>query len=580
MLCALYEVMYVTVVPNRNSPPAVLLRESYREDGKVKNRTLSNLSKWPDEKVAALTRVLKGERLVSIKEAFEIQRSLPHGHVVAVRGVLRRLGLHKLFAARRSRSRDLVEAMVVARILHPGSKLATARGVDDITAFSSLGDELELGEVEVHELYEALDWLLTRQPTIEKQLASRHLHEGSLALYDLSATHFEGRTCPLAKLGYPRGSKKGKLQVNFGLLCGPEGRPVAVHVYPGNTADPATVNDQVLKVKDHFGLTSVVFVGDRGMLTAARIREDLKPNGMDWVTSLRAPQIRKLVDDGAFQLSLFDEKDLAEVTHASFPGERLIVCKNPLLAAERDRKRKAMLADTQRKLEKVCEATQRDKRPLKGKDMIGIRVGRIIERSKMGKHFSVTITETRCSFERDETSIQQESRLDGIYILRTSVAPERLDSEQVVAAYKNLHHVERAFRCTKTVDLHVRPIHHRKEDRVRAHIFLCMLAYYVEWHLRRELAPLLFDDHNKRAAAARRRTIVAPAQRSQEALGKAASKTTLEDLPVHSFQTLLRDLATIVKNYVASEATGLEFVRITRPTPLQAKALQLLQLSV
>ena len=571
--------MYVTRVPNRNSPPAVLLRESYRENGKVKNRTLKNLSSWPEEKVELLQRVLKNEKLVGIDEAFEVERSLPHGHVAAVRGVLRSLELHKLLGARRSRRRDLVEALVVARILHPGSKLATARGVDELTAFTSLGDELDLGEVGVHELYDALDWLLSRQKAIEKKLAKRHLSEGGLALYDLSATHFEGRTCPLAKLGYARGSKKGKLQVNFGLLCDPEGRPVSVHVCAGNTADPATVGDQVLKVKDDFGLTSVVFVGDRGMLTAARIREDLVPHGMDWITSLRAPQIRKLAEGGAFQLSLFDEQDLAEVTHDSFPGERLIVCKNPLLAAERARKRKEMLADTEKKLDKVRAATQRDKRKLKGKEKIGVRVGRVLERSKMGKHFRITIAEESFSFERDEASIKREARLDGIYILRTNVGAEHLTSEQVVAAYKDLHHVERAFRSTKTVDLHVRPIHHRNEDRVRAHIFLCMLAYYVEWHMRRALAPLLFDDHDKAGAAERRESIVAPAQRSKAALDKAASKTS-GDLTVHSFQTLLKDLGTIAKMHVVSEAAGLSFTRVTRPTPGQARALKLLGVSL
>ncbi len=473
--------MYVTAIPNRNSPPAVLLRESYREDGRVKNRTLANLSKWPAEKVANLKRVLKGEHLVSIDETFDIVRSRPHGHVAAVMGTLRKLGLHKLLGTRRSRARDLVEAMIVARILHPCSKLATARGVDSATTTSTLGEELALGDIDVHELYEALDWLLSRQQAIEKRLAALHLKEGGLALYDLSATYFEGRTCPLAKLGYPRGSKKGKLQVNFGLLCGPQGRPISVHVYPGNTGDPSTVGDQVRKLQGDFGLQSVILVGDRGMLTAARIREDLQPNGMEWVTSLRAPQIRKLVEAEAFQLSLFDKQHLAEVTHSSYPGERLIICKNPLLAAERKRKRNAMLDATEKKLEKLQSATQREKRALKGKDKIGVRVGRVLARSKMAKHFRLTIEENAFSFERNTDRIEKEARLDGIYVLRTNVKTEALSPQDVVASYKNLHYVERAFRCTKTVDLHVRPIHHHKEERVRAHIFLCMLAYYVEW---------------------------------------------------------------------------------------------------
>ena len=573
--------MYVTVVPNRNSPPAILLRESYRENGKVKNRTLANLTKWSSDKVEAFKRVLAGEQLVPIEATFDIVRSLPHGHVAAVRGTLRKLGLHKLVAARTSRQRDLVEAMVVARIIDPRSKLATTRGLDEATAMSSLADELSLGDIDVHELYGALDWLLERQPHVEKKLAARHLKEGGLALYDLSATYFEGRTCPLAMLGYPRGSKKGKLQVNFGLLCDHEGRPISIQAYAGNTADPATVADQVAKVRDAFGLDSVVFVGDRGMLTSARIREDLRPNGMDWITSLRAPQIRKLAEADAFQMSLFDEQDLAEVTHDSFPGERLIICMNPLLAAERSRKRNEMLDDTERRLHKVGDATRRDKQPLRGKDKIGVRVGRILERSKMGKHFRLTIDDDRFAFERDEDNIRREAELDGIYIIRTSVPSETLTAKDVVAAYKQLHHVERAFRCLKTVDLHVRPIHHRTEDRVRAHLFLCMLAYYVEWHMRRALAPLLFDDHDKDAAASRRKSIVSPARRSQAAEDKAATKTTADgELPVHSFQTLMADLATIVHNHVVSEATGLEFRRTTRPTPVQARAFELLELTL
>ena len=572
--------MYVTSVPNRNSPPAILLRESYRENGKVKTRTLKNLTKWPVWKVESLKRLLKNERLVSAEDAFDVVRSRPHGHVAAVRGTLRRLGLHKILGARRSRERDLVEAMIVARIIDPRSKLATARGLHDATGFSSLGDELDLGDVDVHELYGALDWVLGRQPQIEKKLAKLHLREGALALYDLSATYFEGRTCPLAKLGYPRGSKKGKLQVNFGLLCGREGRPVAVQVYPGNTGDPSTVSDQVAKVRDDFGLDTVVFVGDRGMLTAARIREDLQPNGMDWITSLRAPQIRKLATAGAFQMSLFDEKDLAEVTHPSFPGERLVVCKNPLLAEERDRKRRAMLDDTERKLEKLRASTLRESRALRGKEKIGVRLGRILGRSKMGKHFHLTIEDEEFSFERNEDSIRSESELDGVYIIRTNVSAEKLTAEEVVEAYKDLQHVERAFRSYKTVDLHVRPIHHRAESRVRAHIFLCMLAYYVEWHMRRALAPILFDDHDKDGAAARRGSIVAPAKRSNAALAKAAHKATDDNLPVHSFQTLLADLATITKNHVVAEATGLEFDRTTRPTPGQSRALELLQISL
>jgi len=572
--------MYITVVPNRKSSPAVLLRESFRENGKVKNRTLANLTSWPPDKVEALKGVLKGVKLVPVDAVFDIVRSLPHGHVAAVRGALRRLGLHTLLGARRSRRRDIVEAMLVARIIDPRSKLATCRGLDTTTAFSSLGDELGVGEVGVHELYDALDWLLTRQPAIEKKLAAVHLESDGLALYDLSATYFEGRTCPLAKLGYPRGSKKGKLQVNFGLLCDREGRPVSVQVYEGNVADPSTVGDQVAKVRDEFGLDTVVFVGDRGMLTSARIREDLEPNGMGWITSLRAPQVRKLATCGAFQMSLFDDRDLAEITHSSFPGERLIVCKNPQLAAERKRKRLAMLDDTERKLEKIRAATQRRSRALRGKDKIGVRVGRVLERSRMAKHFRLSIEKDSFTYERDTSNIEREAELDGVYIIRSNVSSEKLDAKAVVGAYKDLQQVERAFRSYKTVDLHVRPIHHRAENRVRAHIFLCMLAYYVEWHMRRALAPMLFDDDDKSGAASKRKSIVAPAQRSDSALAKAATKNTNDGLPVHSFQTLLADLATITKNRVASKIAGLEFDRITRPTPLQDRAFELLEVSL
>lgn len=572
--------MYVTAVPNRRSPPAILLRESYREGEKVKTRTLANLTSWPTEKVEVLKRALKGEKLVAFDDAFKIVRSLPHGHVAAVRGVLRQLGVHKLLGARRSRQRDLVEAMLVSRIIDPRSKLATCRGLDSSTAFSSLGEELGVDDADVHELYDALDWLLTRQPAIEKKLAATHLSNGGLALYDLSATYLEGRTCPLAKLGYPRGSKKGKLQINFGLLANAEGCPVAIQVYHGNVADPNTVGDQVAKLRDDFLLDEVVLVGDRGMLTAARIRDDLDPNGVQWITSLRAPQIKKLAAAGAFQMSLFDTMDLAEVTHSSFPGERLVVCKNPLLQAERERKRNAMLDATERKLEKVRLATKRQSRPLRGKEKIGVRIGRILERTKMGKHFHLDIQDACFTYQRDLENIEREAALDGIYIIRTNVSSEKLNAKEIVRAYKNLQKVERAFRSLKTVDLHVRPVHHRAENRVRAHIFLCMLAYYIQWHMRARLAPILFDEHDKGAEELKGKSIVEPAKRSHSALRKAAKKNTEDGLPIHSFQTLLADLATITKNHIASEESSLVFDRVTRPTSLQKRALELLNVSL
>ena len=399
-------------------------------------------------------------------------------------------------------------------------------------------------------------------------------------MYDLSATYLEGRTCPLAKLGYPRGSKKGKLQINFGLLANAEGCPVAIQVYHGNVADPSTVADQVAKIRDEFALDEVVLVGDRGMLTAARIREDLDPNDVKWITSLRAPQIKKLATAGAFQMSLFDSKDLAEITHSSFPGERLIVCKNPLLQAERERKRNAMLDATERKLEKVRLATKRQSRPLRGKDKIGVRIGRVLERTKMGKHFCLDIQDGGFTYRRDHENIEREAALDGLYIIRTNVSSEKLDAVEVVRAYKNLQKVERAFRSLKTVDLHIRPVHHRTENRVRAHIFLCMLAYYIQWHMRARLAPILFDDHDKSTEESKGKSVVAPAQRSDSALRKAAEQYTEDGLPIHSFQTLLADLATITKNHIASEESSLEFDRITRPTRLQKRALDLLNVSL
>lgn len=574
--------MYIETVPNRGSRPAILLREGWREGKRVRKRTLANLSDWPQGKIDALRAVLQGAPAgTPAEDAFEISRSRPHGHVAAVLGSVYRLGLHHMLGRGSRAERSIVVALIVARVVDPRSKLATVRGLRKDTLSSSLGELLDLEDIDEDDVYAAMDWLMERQDKIEKAIAKRHLEDGTLVLYDLSSTWYEGHTCPLAARGYSRDGKKGTLQINFGLLCDRDGRPVAVEVFEGNTADPATIATQVEKLGKRFKLHRVVLVGDRGMITSARIREDLQAvDALDWISALRNEQIRKLVDIGSLQLSLFDQQDLAEFSDPSFPGERLVACRNPLLAEERRRKRIELLAATETLLDKIVAATGRKPRRLTGQVQIARRAERDANRYKMAKHFEFEITDDSFSYRRRDDKIADEARLDGIYVIRTSVPEDTLSAQETVEAYKSLSTVERAFRTIKTVDLKVRPIHHRLENRVRCHIFLCMLAYYVEWHLRRELAPLLFDDHNKRAAAARRRTIVAPAQRSQEALGKAASKTTLEDLPVHSFQTLLRDLATIVKNYVASEATGLEFVRITRPTPLQAKALQLLQLSV
>ena len=574
--------MYVVTVPNRKSPPAILLRESYREGPKVKTRTLANLSHWPAAQIEALRSVLRGATSVAVLEdAFEVSRSLAHGHVVAVVGTMRKLGLSRLFSARSTRERELCLAMIAARILHPGSKLALARQINPQLSSSSLGESLGLEVVDEDELYEAMDWLLERQSRIETTLARRHLSEGGLVLYDVSSSYFEGRRCPLARIGYSRDRKRNRPQIVFGLLTDAEGCPVAVEVFEGNTGDPRTLASQVEKLRERFGFERVVLVGDRGMITSARIEEGLKSQpGLGWITSLRSPAIRKLVEGGCLQMSLFDQRDLAEITSPEFPGERLIVCRNPLLAEERRRKREELLAATEKALEKVAQATRRSKKRLQGKDKIGLRVGRVLGRFKMGKHFRLKIEEHSFHYERDLGRIEQEATLDGLYVIRTSVPQAELSAEEVVRSYKCLSRVERAFRCLKTMDLKIRPIHHRLARRVRAHVLICMLAYYVEWHMRRALAPLMFEDHDTPMAERLRRSVVAPAQRSPKALRKARTKRTDEGSPVHSFHTLLQDLASVVKSNIKPKGLELDpFVKITNPTPLQQKAFDLLGVS-
>ena len=571
--------MYIERVPNRNSPPAVLLRETFREDGKVKKRTLVNLSKWPVAVVEGLRVLLKGGTAVAkLEDAFDVVRSRPHGHVAALVGMLRKLQVDRLIGGGASREQALVLALIAARILGPCSKLATARGLGEQTQWSSLGELLGVEDADEEALYAAMDWLIERQPRIEAKLAERHLQDGALVLYDTSSTYFEGRTCPLAKLGHSKDGKKGKLQIVFGLLCNSAGCPVAVEVFDGNTADPATLGTQIEKVRVRFGLERVIWVGDRGLITAARIREELAPiQGLDWITALRAPQIRELVTGGSLQLSLFDERDLAEVSAPDYPGERLIVCRNPLLAQQRARKRTELLAATERELDKIVQATRRAKRPLRGADQIGLRVGKVLGRFKMAKHFTLEISEQGFAYAREEAGIAAEAALDGFYVIRTSVAAETLSAEDTVRAYKGLSVVERAFRSIKTVDLKIRPIHHHLAKRVKAHVFLCMLAYYVEWHMRQALAPMLFDDHDPAAGQAARDSEVAPAQRSPAAQHKANTKHTEDALPVHSFQTLLGDLATISRDRIQPRLAGAAtFDKVTRPTPVQQRAFDLL----
>jgi hypothetical protein len=526
--------------------------------------------------------LIKGGKVSFDGEDFEIQRSLPHGHVAAALGVLRDLELHKIIAPRRCRQRDLAVAMIVARIIDPRSKLATARGLSGETAFTSLGEVLALGDIDENDLYAAMDWLLARQKRIEAALAGRHLHDGTLVLYDLSSSYFEGKTCPLAKIGYSRDGKKGTLQIVYGLLCDVEGRPIAIEVFEGNTGDPATLATQVDKIRNRFGLTRVVLVGDRGMITEARIREDLADiEGLNWITALRGPAIRDLVKAGRLQPSLFDQTDMAEIASPDYPGQRLIVCRNPLLADLRRHKRQDLLDATERELAKIVTAVTRTSKPLRGSDKIGLRVGRVVNRYKVAKHFVVRIGDDSLAYERKDQRIAEEAALDGFYVIRTDVPETALDAEQTVRAYKSLAKVERAFRRLKTVDLKIRPIHHRTSDRVRAHVLLCMLAYYVEWHMRQRLKPLLFDDEDPAAGRALQASPVAPAQRSPVAKRKAAAKRTDDDRPVHSFQTVLADLATIAKNRIQPSVPGAEsFEKITRPTLNQQRILDLLGVSV
>jgi len=571
--------MYVESVPNRNSPPATLLRESFREGSQVRKRTLANISDWPAAQIESLRRVLKGETFPSDGGDLDIVRSLPHGHVAAVVGTVRKLELPQLIDSKRSHDRDLSLAMIASRILDPQSKLATARGLDPETATSSLVETLQLESATADDLYQAMDWLFARQSRIEDRLAKRHLSGGTLVLYDVTSTYFEGRCCPLAHLGHSRDERRGNLQIVFGLLANAEGCPVAVEVFEGNTGDPKTVASQVNKLRQRFKLERVILVGDRGMLTSARIREDFKPvEGIDWITALRAPQIQALVTAGALQLSLFDERDLAEISHPDYPGERLIACRNPLLAAERTRKREELLAATEKDLAQIQTKTQRARRPLRGKDAIGMAVGKVLGHYKMAKHFNIVIENANFHYQRKQAQIDAEAALDGIYVIRTSVKTEVASSEQAVFHYKSLSTVERAFRSLKSVDLKVRPIHHHLPNRVRAHVFLCMLAYYVEWHMRRALAPILFDDHDRATAQAQRKSIVAPAMRSPKALQKVHTKRTEDDLPVHSFQTLISDLATITKNTVVMNQTSMQI--ITSPTSLQQRAFELLKVSL
>ena len=649
--------MYIATIPNRSSPPAILLREGYREGGKVKNRTLANLSMLPPEAIVALRRVLKGEKLVSSSEAFEVLASLQHGHVKAVLDAMRRLSLASLIASRPSPQRDRVVAMLAARILEPDSKLATTRWWH----LTTLPERLGVADANEDDLYAAMDWLLERQDRIEKKLAARHLDEDGLALYDLTSSYFEGATCPLAALGHNRDGKKGKLQVNYGLLTNARGIPVSVSVFEGNTGDPKTLLPQVDKVRKDFGIERCVMVGDRGMITQKQIDALREIDGIDWIAALRPEAIHKLVEGGAIQMELFDERNLFELTHPDFPGERLVACRNPELAKRRAQKRESLLEATGKELEKVrrmvgqgrlhgqdaigvrvrkvlekykvgqhykleirddgfdfeidqekmaTEVARQSKSPeqakarmdrnkrhiaaiaeqlekvrqriergrLHGQDQIGVRVGRVVNKYKVAKHFKLDIGDDRFDFEIDLDKVEAEAALDGIYVVRTSLPEQRMNADDTVRSYKRLAQVERAFRSFKTLDLKVRPIRHRLENRVRAHIFLCMLAYYVQWHMLEAWRPLLFSDEDPGAKTTR--DPVAPAQRSERALQKVHSKTLEDGSEVHSFQTLLKLLSGIVRNVCripGAPPDAPTFDVVTTPSAKQQRAYELLK---
>jgi transposase len=567
-----------------------LLRRSFREDGKVKNETLGNLSHLPEHLVEIIRRSLKGESFVEVSEAFAVHASLHHGHVDAVLRAVSRLGFEKLVAARPCRERSLVVAMVVARILEPESKLATTRSWHTTT----LPHLLQVADADEDDLYDAMDWLLGRQPQIEKKLAARHLESGGLMLYDLSSSYFEGSSCPLAAFGHNRDGKKGKLQVNYGLLTDAHGCPVTVSVFAGNTSDGNTLMPQVQQLRARFGIQQLVLVGDRGMISQKLISEHLsKLEGLDWLTALKSETIRKLVEQKHLQLGLFDEQRLFEFTCEQYPGERFIACRNPELAKLRAHKRQSLLEATARALEEVRATVQRAKRlqvqaktksarerasKMLGKDSIGVRTGKVLNQYKVGKHFVLDIRDDAFSFHIDEAKVAAEASLDGVYVVRTSVSRERLGTDDTVRSYKGLCQVERAFRSLKTVDLKVRPIHHRLETRVRAHIFLCMLAYYVEWHLREAWSPLLFDDEDR--AAKQTRDPVSPARRSATAERKARTKRLDDGTSVHSFQTLLKSLSTIVRNECRIPGAPDDeptFHVVTTPNPHQQRAYELLE---
>jgi transposase len=564
--------MHIDGVPNRSSRPTYLLRESYREGKKVRKRTIANLSALSDEQIEAIRAVLAGHTVRPVEELWQTTRSRSHGAVRAVRVAMQRLGFESLIASRPGPERDAVCAMVAARVLAPHTKLATTRWWHT----STLAEEFGVVERDETDLYAAMDWLLERQKPIEKKLAARHLSEGALALYDLSSSYFEGNSCPLAKIGYSRDGKRNTPQVNYGLLTTRAGCPVAISVYAGNTGDAKTLMPQVDQLRQQFGLERLVLVGDRGMISHKAIGELRTLEGLAWITALKSSQIRALAQGGELQLGLFDERNLFEFSHPDFPEERLVACRNTELGRLRAHKREALLAATEQELQKV--QTRIENGSLAGRDKIGVRVGKVVNKYKVGKHFDLTIEENGFTFKRLDQQIAAEAALDGLYVIRTSVPKKQMSSAETVRSYKALAEVERAFRAMKTIDLHIRPIHHRLENRVRAHIFLCMLAYYVEWHMREAWRELMFADEDLERK--KHRDPVAAAERSAAALEKVATRTLKDGSPVHSFRTLLEDLSTIVRNTCEARVgnkSGSSFEMTTLPNPAQTLAFNLLQ---
>ena len=581
--------MYVERIPNRGSNPTWLIRQSKWVKGKSRKSTLTGITKLPEHVRNQIRDLLRGGFVVhdlveALKERFTFTRRLPHGHVAAALGTVRKLKLDRWIDTKPSRKRNIVLALITARILCPRSKLATAQALKEESQTSSLGHELGLSRVHENEIYEAMDWLYARKDAIESRLAKRHLTEGSVVLCDVTSTYVEGFGADLAEFGYNRDRKKGKKQINFGLLCDKQGRPVAVEVFSGSVADPATLTKQLKKLKKRFGLNKVTLVGDRGLLTHARLGEEVKPAGYDWITALRKPAIGKLAQQDGFQLSLFDEKDLAEVISDDYPDERLIVCRNPLAAARAARKREKLLKATEKNLDKLVTAVHRKRRPLRDVKKIALRAGSIVGRHKMQKHFALTIEEDSFSYSRKEQSIADEARLDGIYVVRTSVAASELTSEEAVCTYKQLSVVERAFRSIKTVDLKVRPIYHYRSQRIKCHIFLCMLAYYVQWHMLERLAPMLFVEEDADAARAARKSVVAPAVSSPATLRKVRTRRSADGTAALSFRALMDHLALLTQDHLEERtATGKRTERIelfAEPTPKQKQALTLLGVSL